>query len=351
MTFSSTAHAARFAPRTIDDLDELLSRPTPGVIAALGACRGDVVVLGAGGKMGPTFCRMLRRAIDELGDGRRVVAVSRFPSSPLASALSSLGVEVIRADLFDPRALEALPDAPNVLYLAGQKFGTRDTPSATWMANVVLPAAVARRYRTSRIVALSTGNVYSLVPVDSGGATERMPPGPIGEYAFTCVGRERVFEDAAAHYGTKISLVRLNYAVDLRYGVLVDIALKLWRNEPVDLRMGYVNVIWQGDACSEILQCLSHCAVPPFVVNVTGAERLSVREVTLELGRMLDREPHFVGREASDALLSDTTLAQALFGRPAVSAETLLVWVAEWVRTGNPTLGKETHFEERSGRY
>lgn len=309
------------------------------------------MILGAGGKMGPSLARMARRAADEAGPNRRVVAVSRFGSSGAVAALEACGVGVVRADLADRNALSALPDAPNVILLAGQKFGTRDDPAATWMTNVVLPAAVADRFSTARIVALSTGNVYPLVPVRGAGASESDAVTPVGEYAWTCVGRERVLGHASRQRGTRVAIVRLNYAVDLRYGVLVDVALKVWRGEPVDVRMGHANVIWQGDACAQVLQCLPHGATPPFVVNVTGAERLAIRAVALELGRILGREPRIVGREADDALLSNTARAQSLFGRPAVSSETLLAWVAEWVRNGNPLLGKATHFEEREGRF
>ncbi len=308
-------------------------------------------MLGAGGKTGLSFARMARRAADQAGTPRRVFAVSRFTSPAAAAGMEEAGVSVVRADLSDRSALASLPDAPNVVFLAGQKFGTRDVPAATWVTNVLVPAAVADRYRASRIVALSTGNVYPLVPADGQGAGESDAVGPVGEYASTCVGRERVLEHAAQSWGTRVSIVRLNYAVDLRYGVLVDVALKVWRGEPVDVGMGYVNVIWQGDACAQALQCLPRCAAPPFVVNITGPERVSIRAATEDLGRLLDRKPQVVGKEAGDALLSDTSLAQSLFGPPTVSAAALLSWVADWVRCGNPVLGKATHFEEREGRF
>jgi nucleoside-diphosphate-sugar epimerase len=334
-----------------DELDELLSRPTAGAVEALRRAPGDVVLLGAGGKMGPTLARMVRRAALECGGTRRVIAVSRFASPDTAWALERAGVEVFRADLTDRQALDDLPDAPNVIFMAGQKFGTRALPALTWVTNTVVPGLVADRYRDARIVAFSTGNVYALSAASAAGSAEHEAPGPSGEYAWSCLGRERVLEYASRTRGTAMVVVRLNYAVDLRYGVLVDIALRVAGGEPIDLRMGYVNVIWQGDANAQVVQCLAHAAVPPFVVNVTGPERLSVRDTALELGRILGRDPVFTGREESDALLSDTSLAQSLFGRPAVSADALIGWVGEWVRAGRPTLGKATRFEEREGRF
>jgi nucleoside-diphosphate-sugar epimerase len=351
MTPGSIAHAASLAPRSDEELEELLSRPTAGVVAALRESPGDIAVLGAGGKMGPSLTRMIRRAADEIGGARIVYAVSRFSNTSGEEALRAVGVRTIPADLTDPNAIKALPDVPNVIYMAGQKFGTTDRPWATWTANVVMPALMATRYADSRIVAFSTGNVYPLVPVRSGGAKETDAPSPVGEYAWSCLGRERVFEHAAHSRGTRVAIVRLNYAVDLRYGVLVDLATKVWRNEPIDLRMGWVNFIWQGDANAQAIQLLPKCAAPPLIVNVTGPELLSVRALSLELGRVLAREPRFVERESDDALLSDTSMSQSLFGRPAVSAGVLLEWVAEWVRRGGTLLGKATHFEQREGSF
>lgn len=338
----------------MEELEEHLSRPAATVVDALRACPGDVLVLGAGGKTGTTFARMARRAADAADAGNRsrsIIAASRFGNPGVAKSLSDAGVQVVHADLADRAVLEALPDAPNVVFLAGQKFGTRDYPAATWVTNVVIPFAVADRYRSSRIVVLSSGNVYPLVPATSAGARETDPVAPVGEYAATCVGRERAFEHAARTHGTRSAIVRLNYAVDLRYGVLVDVALRIWRQEPVDLSMGHANVIWQGDACAQALQCLPRCDVPPFVINVTGPERLSIRSAALELGRLLGRTPRFAGTEAADALLSDTTRAQSLFGAPSVPVDALLSWVAEWISDGKPVLGKPTHFEEREGRF
>jgi nucleoside-diphosphate-sugar epimerase len=351
MSLGATPRAALLAPRSEAELDELLSRPTAGVVDTLRECPGDVMILGAGGKMGPTLARMVRRALDDAGDGRRVMAVSRFSSPRAVSELEKRGVEAFRSDLSDREAVAALPDAPNVIFMAGQKFGTRELPALTWVTNVVVPAVAAERYRDSRVVAFSTGNVYPLSPASGRGSRETDTLSPIGEYAWSCLGRERVLEHASRARGTRISVVRLNYAVDLRYGVLTDLALKIAAGEPVDARMGAVNVIWQGDASAQAIQSLRHAAVPPFVLNVTGPERLSVRAVALELGRLLDREPTIIGTEEPDALLSDTALAQSLFGPPTVSAETLIAWTAAWVRGGGITLGKSTRFEEREGNF
>jgi len=340
-------------PRSESELDEVLSRPSSGVVRALEECPGDVAVLGAGGKMGPTVARMIRRAADQAGSARRVLAVSRFANGggPLAEQLTEAGVEVVRADLTDWASLASLPETPNVIFLAGQKFGTRALPATTWVTNAVVPALIADRFRGSRIVALSTGNVYPLTRSGSGGSSEDDAPGPIGEYAWSCLGRERVLEHASRTRGTPIAIVRLNYAVDLRYGVLVDLALKVANGTPVDLRMGFVNVIWQRDAGTQVVQCLTQAAVPPFVVNVAGPEVLSVRDVALEFGRLFGREPVFSGVEATDALLSNTSRAQSLWGLPSVSASRLIAWVADWVTHGGVTLGRPTQFEQREGSF
>ena len=338
-------------PRDDEALEELLSRPSPAVVDALSRAPGAVIVLGAGGKMGPSLTTMVKRALDDAGDRRDVIAVSRFSSADAAVRLENAGVRVVRAELSDAHAIAALPDAPNVIYMAGQKFGTRDLPSLTWAVNTLVPAMVAERYAASRIVAFSTGNVYPLSPASSGGSRETDPLTPLGEYANSCVGRERVLEHVSRTRGTPIAIIRLNYAVDLRYGVLVDLAHRIASGEPVRLDMGFVNVIWQGDANAQAIRALALAASPPFVVNVTGRERLSVREAATRLGQLLGVAPRFGGTEAPDALLSDTTLAQQLFGPPSVSTETLIEWVAGWVARGGTRLGKATKFEVRDGRY
>jgi dTDP-4-dehydrorhamnose reductase len=339
------------APRDDDELEELLSRPAPAVIDALRRAPGDVIILGAGGKMGPSLATMVRRAADALDDGRDVIAVSRFSSPDAATRLEHARIRVVRAELGDRDAIARLPDAANVIYMAGQKFGTRDLPSLTWAVNTLVPAMVAERYASSRIVAFSTGNVYPLSPANSTGSRESDALTPVGEYANSCVGRERVLEHVSRTRGTPMSIIRLNYAVDLRYGVLVDIAQHIAAGEPVRVDMGYVNVIWQGDANAQAIRALELAASPPFVVNVTGPERLSVRETAAKLGELLGVTPRIEGTEAPDALLSDTSLSQSHFGPPDVSTDQLIEWVASWVARGGTRLGKATKFEVRDGRY
>ena len=339
------------APRDDDELEDALSRPSAEVVDALRRSPGDVIVLGAGGKMGPSLTTMVRRAADALRDGRTVTAVSRFSSVTAAARLERAGVRVVRAELGDRDEIAKLPDAPNVIYMAGQKFGTHDLPSLTWAVNTLLPAMVAERYARSRIIAFSTGNVYAMSPATSGGSRESDPLTPIGEYANSCVGRERVLEHVSRTHGTPIAIIRLNYAVDLRYGVLVDIAHHIVAGEPVRVEMGYVNVIWQGDANAQAIQALTVAASPPVAINVTGPERLSVRETAMRLGELLGIAPRIVGTEAPDALLSDTTLARSLFGPPTVPADLLIEWVARWVARGGTRLAKATKFEVRDGRF
>jgi uncharacterized protein YbjT (DUF2867 family) len=351
VTTGDRAPAALDPPRSEEELEARLSQPTPEVLEALAAAPGDVVVLGAGGKMGPSLTAMVARGAQELGDTRRVTAVSRWSDPDAAARLERLGVRLVRGDLLDPALLAALPEAPNVLYLAGHKFGTRDAPHRSWMTNTVLAARAAERYRHARIVAFSTGNVYPLVASTSAGSREDDALGPVGEYAMSCVGRERVFEDACARWGTRVALLRLNYAVDLRYGVLVDLAQRIVTGTPIDLTMGHVNCIWQGDANAIAVRTLPLVGAPPFVVNVTGPARLSVRQVASVLGERLGRAPVFEGTEAADALLSDTARLRAYLGPLAVPEATLLEWVADWVRRGGRTLGKATRFERRDGGF
>ena len=338
-------------PRDDDELEEFLSRPSPEVMDALRRTPGDVIVLGAGGKMGPSLTTMVRRACDALGDGRTVTAVSRFSSPEVAARLENSGIRVVRAELGDRDVIGRLPDAPNVIYMAGQKFGTKDLPSLTWAVNTLVPAMVAERYAGSRIVAFSTGNVYPLSPAMTPGSRESDSLTPIGEYANSCVGRERVLEHVSRTRGTPMAIVRLNYAVDLRYGVLVDIAHRVAAGEPVRVDMGYVNVIWQGDANAQAIRALTFTASPPRAINVTGPDRVSVRNAAMRMGDLLGTVPQIEGTEAPDALLSDTTLAQSLFGPPTVSTDTLIQWVASWVAGGGTRLGKATKFEVRDGKF
>ncbi|MEO8138298.1 MAG: NAD-dependent epimerase/dehydratase family protein [Gemmatimonadota bacterium] len=330
------------------ELDERLSRPTQGVLEVLRQLPGDLLILGAGGKMGPTLALMARRALDPR---HRVLAVSRFSDERLRNRLEAAGITTITADLLDAAALTQLPDAPNLIFMAGQKFGTHSAPHVTWAMNAIVPALVAERFAGRRTVVFSTGNVYPLTPVSSGGPTESHPVGPLGEYAMSCLARERIFEHAAAKYGTPVAIVRLNYAIDLRYGVLVDIARRVRAGEPVALTMGHVNVIWQGDANARALQCLALAAAPAAVLNVTGGETISVRWLAKRFGERFGVAPRFTGVEAGDALLSDASRSIELFGPPSVGLEPMIGWVAEWLEQGGPLLAKPTRFEEREGRF
>jgi nucleoside-diphosphate-sugar epimerase len=340
-------------PRTEHELDDVLSAPAESTVAAVRAAPGDIIVLGAGGKMGPTLARMAARAAGA-ADGakrRRVIAVSRFGSGAIRHELEEHGVETIQADLLDPSAVARLPDAANVVFMAGQKFGTADAPSRTWMMNVVAPAYCARRYAGVRTVVFSTGNVYPLRGVLGAGASERTKPQPVGEYAASCLGRERVFESFAASHGTPVAIMRLNYAIDLRYGVLADLALRIAAGKLIPLAMGYVNVIWQGDANRIALEMLPLASSPPYVLNVTGPDTLSVRTLATDLGNRLGKIPHFDGTESPDALLSDTTKLRAQLAAPSMPLDAMLDWVADWVGAGRPMLDKPTHFETRDGSF
>ena len=338
-------------PTTIDDLEARLSDPSPAATDALARCPGDVIVLGAGGKMGPSLTRMVRRAADVAGSTRRVIAVSRFSSPAVPDDLTSHGVEVIRADLADPDAWASLPDAPNVVYMLGQKFGTQGFPERTWHINTAVAAFAAARYRHARVVAFSTGNVYPLVPAPGRGSRESDPPQPVGEYAQSCLGRERAFEYAATTWGTRVALFRLNYAVDLRYGVLVDLALKVQQRQSIDLAMGWFNCIWQGDANALAIASLGDARTPATISNCTGAATLSVRATATALGERLGVPVTFTGTEQPTALLSDAAPLIARHGPLRVPADTLIDWVATWVGRGGTTSGKPTHFEQREGQF
>jgi nucleoside-diphosphate-sugar epimerase len=330
------------------ELEDLLSTPRPETEAALRACPGDIVILGAGGKMGPTLAMMAKRAA---GDGRRIIAVSRWSADGHEKKLNAAGVETIRADLLDRDAVAKLPDAANVIFMVGQKFGTSSAPSMTWAMNTVVPVNCAERYRNSRVVVFSTGNVYPLTPVSSGGARETDSLGPVGEYAASCVGRERIFELYAERHQTKVAILRLNYAIDLRYGVLVDIATHVKREVALPVDMGFVNVIWQGDANRVAIESLPLTASPPFVVNVTGPETLAVRRIAEWFGKRFRTRPVLTGTERKDALLSDTTRMRMSYAAPEMSSEQMFEWVADWVEDGGSLLGKPTRFEARDGRF
>jgi nucleoside-diphosphate-sugar epimerase len=337
---------SRFA--SVAELEEFLSAPSPELVADLAGVPGDILVLGVAGKMGPTLARMAKRAAPE----KRVLGVARFSDASVRAGLEAAGVETIACDLLDRGAVEALPRLANVVYMAAMKFGASGNPALTWAMNVHVPAIVAEVFAASRIVAFSTGCVYPFVPVDGRGASEDTPATPPpGDYAWSCVGRERMFEHFSAQLGTAGRIVRLNYAIDMRYGVLHDIGAKLLSGEPIDLGMGHVNVIWQGDANAVALRCLARVTTPASPINVTGPQTLSVRWLAEELGRRLDRAPCFTGAEAATGWLNDASQMAAALGPPRIPIERMLDWTADWLSRGLASHGKPTHYEVRDGRY
>ena len=338
----------------IEDTDELadrLSDPSEHAIRALTALPGDILILGVAGKMGPTLAVMARRAAVRAGTPRRIIGVARFSDTALQPRLEARGVETIRCDLLDARAVARLPDAPLVVYMAGRKFGSTGQEPLTWAMNAAVPVLIAERYAGSRIAAFSTGNVYGLVAAAAGGSRETDGPRPVGEYAMSCLARERLFQHYAHASSTPTAILRLNYATEMRYGLLVDLGQRILRAEPIDLTMGFVNVIWQGDANAMTLRAFDHLASPPSVFNVTGPEVLAVRRVAERFGERFGRPVNFQGVEAPDALLSDASLALRLFGPPRVGADRLIDLTADWLLRDGATLGKPTHFEARDGRF
>ena len=309
------------------------------------------MILGAGGKMGPTLALLAKKAVQAAGLSKQIIAVSRFSDPIAVKLMKENGIETISADLLEPGVLNTLPDAENVIYMAGRKFGTNGQEAQTWAMNAWLPALVAERFQKSRIVVFSSGNIYPMVSVSSGGASEQTPPEPVGEYAMSCLARERMFEYGAITYGTPVFLYRLNYAVDLRYGVLYDIAAQIIEGKPVNLSTPCFNCIWQGDANEMALRALLHTGSPAVKMNITGPETVSVRDAAEKLGKLLGKTPVFEGEEGKIALLSNSSLAIKTFGSPAVSADELIQWQAEWILNGGRSLGKPTHFEERKGKF
>jgi len=335
----------------VEELEDLLSLPTDSLIQVFRSLDGDIGILGVGGKMGPTLACMAVRASHAAGAKRRVVGISRFSSGGLESRLRASGVHTIRCDLLNRAELSNLPDFPNIIYMAGMKFGSSGNEALTWAMNSFLPGVVSEKYAGSRIVAFSTGNVYGLSSVSQGGSREEDPLNPVGEYAMSCLGRERVFQHFNQANHTKMAIIRLNYAAELRYGVLLDIATRVYNGVPVPLSMGYLNVIWQGDANAWSLEALGHVSSPPKLLNITGPELLSVRRVAEAFGERFGKAVKFEGTESEDALLSNAQKCLALFGRPRVDAKRLIGWIADWVARGGTTYAKPTHFEERAGRF
>jgi dTDP-4-dehydrorhamnose reductase len=338
--------------KNIEELEDDLSRPTDADAAAMSALNGDLLILGVGGKMGPSLSRLARRAAALAGARVRIVAVARFSNASLPAHLAAQGIETISCDLLEPGALSRLPEIPNVIFMAARKFETSGAEHLTWAMNTYLPGLVAERYRKSRIVAFSTGNVYPLGSVSEGGAVESTPLGPVGEYAQSALGRERMFENGSHRWGTRTAILRLNYAVELRYGVLVDIARAVFERRPISLAMPYVNVIWQRDANSWCLRSFAYCQSPPFVLNITGPEILSVRELAQEFGQHFGIEPIFRPElEGSTSLLNNAAKAETLFGRPTATPAEMIGWIADWIRHGGVMLNKPTHFQTRDGKF
>jgi nucleoside-diphosphate-sugar epimerase len=333
--------------RNVEQLEDVLSQPSQADVAALAALEGDLLILGVAGKMGPSLAHRARLA----APGKRIVGVARFSNPAVREQLASWGVETIGADLLAPGALEALPDAPNIIYMAARKFGSTGNEGLTWAMNTFLPGLVADRFRRSRIVAFSTGNVYPLMPVSQGGADETTPPVPVGEYGQSALGRERMFEHFSSVHGIPVTLLRLNYAVELRYGVLLDIGQKVFERRPVNLAMGHANVIWQGDANSICLRSFALCQSPPAVLNLTGPETVSVRWAAHRFAARFGIEPILEGAESPTALLSNAGRCHKLFGYPTVAVEQMIEWIADWIAVGGATHNKPTHFEVRDGRF
>ncbi|MFD1140036.1 NAD-dependent epimerase/dehydratase family protein [Larkinella insperata] len=332
-------------------LEQELIKPSPALVSDLYELDGDILILGVAGKMGPSMARLAKQAIDQAGIQKRVIGVSRFSDKQMQGELEADGIETISADLLNEADLAALPDVANVLYLAGTKFGTTGKEAFTWAMNAYLPGRVAEKYRNSRIVAFSTGNVYPFTSVTSGGATESTPPEPVGEYGQSCLGRERVFQYFAEKNNTPTLIYRLNYAIDLRYGVLLEVAKSVLAEKPINLTMGNANVIWQGDANEIAIRALRHCDVPAKLLNVTGPETVSIQWVAQEYGKLLGKEPKFVGEAQPTALLSNASEAFRLFGYPRVTLRQMMELTAAWLQGGGTLLNKPTHFQTRDGKF
>lgn len=332
---------------TTEQLDELLSRPAPATVEFLRRLDGDLIVIGAGGKVGPTICRLARRAIEAAGVRKRVIAVDLLPMP----ALAALGIETVQCDLLDWDAVRKLPKAENVIFMAGRKFGSTGAEHLTWAINVVVPYHVASAFTHARIASFSTGCVYPVTHLFTGGSRECDPPDPVGEYAMSCLGRERMFDRFAETKGERVVHIRLNYAVELRYGVLFDIATRIWKGEPVDLTTGFANVVWQGDVGNYVLRSLALAASPSSVLNVSGPEAFSVRQVAREMAAWMGKDVTFSGEENGRGYLNNSARCHGFFGYPTVPLQRIIAWTADWVMRGGESLGKPTHFETQDGKY
>jgi hypothetical protein len=336
---------------TEESLDDFMTEPSDALVASFAGLSGTMIILGIGGKMGHTLGRQAVRAASKAGATVRVLGVSRFSDPELRSRIEAGGIETVSCDLLDRTAVSKLPDADRVVFMAGRKFGTQGNESLTWAMNTMVPVNVVDRYRGSRIVAFSTGCVYPFVGLDSGGSVETDRTDPTGEYAASCLGRERIFEYASDNYGTSVSLIRLNYAIDLRYGVLHDIGTAVFEGRSVDLSSPAFNAIWQGDATDQILRTFDSCASPSTIFNITGPETISARATALAFGRLFDVEVEFTGEASTQALLSNATNALSLFGYPRIPLGTMIRWTADWIKNSGRSLGKPTHFESTDGTF
>lgn len=334
-----------------DELDRFLSAPSDALVDLMRRLEGDLIILGVGGKIGPTLGAMAVRAIEQAGVKKEVYGVDSFPVPDVSEQIERLGIIPITCDLLDPAAVAELPRVPNVVFMAGRKFGTQGDEELTWAVNALIPAYVAAHFAASRIVVFSTGCVYPLVPAASGGCTEDEPPAPVGEYAQSCLGRERVFQYFSNARRTPVCLIRLNYAIDLRYGVLHDIARRVWAEEPVDLAVPSFNAIWQGDAANQALLALEHCHSPANIINITGLEAVSVKWVAQEFARLMGKRLSFCGEEGEVAYLSNAAKAAELFGHPRVPLPKMIQWTAQWIMAGGRSYDKPTHFEVTTGRF
>lgn len=337
--------------KSVQELDDLLATPSDELVQLMRRLEGDILILGVGGKMGPSLAERAQQAIRAAGVSKQVIGVSRFSDPISRQTLESHGIRTIAADLMDDQQIKELPDVANVIYMVGHKFGTVGREYVTWAMNTYLPGRVAEHFRRSRIVAFSSGNVYPLSPVRRSGNLEKDEPAPIGDYAQSCLGRERILEFFSRKYDTSMLLFRLNYAIDMRYGVLLEVASAVQESRPIDLSTGHVNVIWQGDANDVALRALEFCSNPPTLLNVTGPETISVRWLAQEFGKLLGKTPIYEGQEMETALLSNAAQCYGWFGYPHVTLRNMIDWTAEWVGASQPMLGKPTHFQEREGRF
>ncbi len=337
--------------KDINQLEDLLSTPSTELINYMKRLDGDILFLGVGGKIGPSLAVMAKRACDAASTDKRIIGASLFEKDADRQKLEDIGIETIHGDLLDRDLLQSLPKLKNIIFMAGMKFGSTDNLSTTWAINSYLPGLVAEEFKNSRIVAYSTGCVYPLVPVSGGGSLETDTPEPLGEYAQSCLGRERMFEYGSKRYNTPTTIIRLNYAIDMRYGVLVDVAAKIHAGQPVDVTMGFANLIWQGDANDRVLRALEYCESPAKILNITGPETMSIRWAAERFGELLGKDVNIVGNESDTALLGNASLSQRLFGYPKVSLDQLLIWIADWIQNDRELLNKPTHFEVRDGKY